>query len=196
MSLPQPSGRERFQELEESARRILAALGEDVEREGLKATPRRVARAWMDLTDGYDADIQALVRGALYEQAGNDPVIVRDIPFYSLCEHHLLPMFGRCHIGYVPSGRVIGLSKLPRIVDVFAHRLQLQERMTRELAEAVEDLTGATGVAVVMEARHLCVEMRGVEKAASETVTSCMLGSYLNDTQLRAEFMNLVQRVR
>jgi GTP cyclohydrolase I len=196
MSLPKPSGRPRYEELEELARGMLIALGEDPEREGLEATPRRVARAWMDLTDGYGADIHAVARGALYEHVGNDPVTVRDIPYYSICEHHLLPMFGRCHIGYLPSGRVIGLSKLPRIVDVFAHRLQLQERMTREIAEAVAEVVGARGVAVVMEARHLCMEMRGVEKGSSETVTSCMLGAYLTDTQLRAEFMNLVQRAR
>lgn len=196
MSLPEPSGRPSYKELEELARGMLTALGEDPEREGLEGTPRRVARAWMDLTDGYGADINALARGALYEHAGNDPVTVRDIPYYSICEHHLLPMFGRCHIGYVPSGRVIGLSKLPRIVDAFAHRLQLQERMTREIAEAVAEVVGARGVAVVVEARHLCMEMRGVEKGSSETVTSCLLGAYLSDAQLRGEFMNLVQRVR
>lgn len=189
MSLPEPAPKPSFKELEELSRRMLLALGEDPEREGLKGTPRRVARALLDLTEGYDTDIQALVRGAMYAHEGEDPVTVRDIPFYSLCEHHLLPMFGRCHIGYVPSGRVIGLSKLPRLVDAFAHRLQLQERMTREIAEAVEDLTAAKGVAVVMEARHLCVEMRGVEKSESETVTSCLLGAYRTDPQLRAEFM-------
>jgi len=194
MSLPQPSGRPRLEELEESARRILVALGEDPDREGLEATPRRVARSLLDLTDGYGADINVLARGALYAVEGNDPVTVRDIPFYSLCEHHLLPMFGRCHIGYVPSGRVVGLSKLPRIVDAFAHRLQLQERMTREIAEAIEELVEASGVAVVMEARHLCIEMRGVEKAESQTVTSCLLGAYRTDGQLRAEFMELARR--
>jgi len=194
MSLPQPSGRPRLEDLEESARRILVALGEDPDREGLEATPRRVARSLLDLTDGYGADINVLARGALYAVEGNDPVTVRDIPFYSLCEHHLLPMFGRCHIGYVPSGRVVGLSKLPRIVDAFAHRLQLQERMTREIAEAIEELVEASGVAVVMEARHLCIEMRGVEKAESQTVTSCLLGAYRTDGQLRAEFMELARR--
>ena len=193
MSLPVPKERPRFEELEELARRMLVALGEDPDREGLEATPRRVARAMLDLTEGYGIDIQAVVRGALYTHKGEDPVTVRDIPFYSLCEHHLLPMFGRAHIGYLPSGRVIGLSKLPRLVDAFAHRLQLQERMTREIAEAVEDLTGAKGVAVVMEARHLCVEMRGVEKPESETVTSCVLGAYRTDAQLRAEFMGFVR---
>ena len=194
MSLPEPKERPRFEELEELARRMLLAIGEDPEREGLEATPRRVARAMLDLTEGYGIDIQAVLRGALSPHRGEDPVTVRDIPFYSLCEHHLLPMFGRAHIGYLPSGRVIGLSKLPRLVDAFAHRLQLQERMTREIAEAVEDLTGAKGVAVVMEARHMCVEMRGVEKPESETVTSCVLGAYRTDAQLRAEFMGLVAR--
>ncbi len=155
MSFPQPSEELRVEALEESARQILLALGEDPEREGLAATPRRVARALLDLTE---------------------------------------PMFGRCHIGYVPSGVVIGLSKLPRIVDVFAHRLQLQERLTREVAEAVEKVVGAQGVAVVMEARHLCVEMRGVQKAESETVTSCLLGAYRTDGVLRAEFMELAGR--
>jgi len=194
LSFPQPSEELRVEALEESARQILLALGEDPEREGLAATPRRVARALLDLTDGYDTDIRSVVRGALYEHQGTEAVTVRDIPFYSLCEHHLLPMFGRCHIGYVPSGVVIGLSKLPRIVDVFAHRLQLQERLTREVAEAVEKVVGAQGVAVVMEARHLCVEMRGVQKAESETVTSCLLGAYRTDGVLRAEFMELVGR--
>jgi GTP cyclohydrolase IA len=194
VSLPQPSGELRVEALEESARQILLALGEDPDREGLAATPRRVARALLDLTDGYDTDIRSLVRGALYEHKGTEAVTVRDIPFYSLCEHHLLPMFGRCHIGYVPTGMVIGLSKLPRIVDAFSHRLQLQERMTREIAEAIEEAVKAQGVAVVMEARHLCVEMRGVEKAASETVTSCLLGAYRSDGQLRAEFMETVGR--
>jgi GTP cyclohydrolase I len=194
MSLPQPSRRPRLQELEDAARQILVALGEDPEREGLEATPRRVARSLLDLTDGYGVDIEALARGALYAHEGDDPVTIRDIPFYSLCEHHLLPMFGRCHIGYVPAGRVLGLSKLPRIVDVFAHRLQLQERMTREIAEAIQELVVAPGVAVLMEARHLCVEMRGVEKAESQTVTSCFLGTYRTDDRLRAEFMELAGR--
>lgn len=194
MSLPEPAPKPSFKELEELSRKMLLALGEDPMRAGLEGTPRRVARALLDLTEGYDTDIQALVRGALYAHEGEDPVTVRDIPFYSLCEHHLLPMFGRCHIGYVPSGRVIGLSKLPRLVDAFAHRLQLQERMTREIAEAVDDLTAAKGVAVVMEARHLCVEMRGVEKSESETVTSCLLGAYRTDPQLRAEFMGFTAK--
>src|SRR5690348_13861639 len=193
MSIPQRSSHHRLVELEEAARRILLALGEDADREGLEATPRRVARSLLDLTDGYGADVNALVRGALYEHAGDEPVTIRDIPFYSLCEHHLLPMFGRCHVSYLPAGRVIGLSKLPRIVDVFAHRLQLQERLTREIAESIEKAVGAQGVSVVMEARHLCVEMRGVQKAESETVTSCLLGAYCTDGVLRSEFMEIAR---
>lgn len=173
---------------------MLTAIGEDTGRDGLADTPRRVAESLTYLTDGYGVDPRSVVRGALYEHAGDEPVTVRNLPFYSLCEHHLLPMFGRCHIGYVPSGRVLGLSKLPRIVDAFAHRLQMQERMTSQIAEAIEQLVEARGVAVVVEARHLCVEMRGVEKAESQTVTSCMLGAYKSDGQLRAEFMELAGR--
>jgi GTP cyclohydrolase I len=137
---------------------------------------------------------RAVVRNALYEHEGDDLVAVRGIPFYSLCEHHLLPFFGRCHIGYLPAGKVIGLSKLPRLVDVFAHRLQLQERLTRDVAETVERILHARGVAVIMEARHMCVEMRGVEKHDSETVTSCLLGDFRGNAALRAEFMELARR--
>ena len=195
MSLPQPSDRPRIDELEEAARRILLALGEDLDREGLRETPRRIAKSLLDLTSGSDVDVYGLALGALYPHEGDEPVVVRDIAFYSLCEHHLLPFFGTCHIGYLPSGQVLGLSKLPRIVDAYSHRLQMQERLTREIAEVIEDLVDAKGVAVVMQARHLCMEMRGVEKGSSETVTSCMLGAYRTDAQLRAEFTNLVQRV-
>jgi GTP cyclohydrolase I len=188
VSLPEPL-RGRREELEAATRRILAAVGEDLEREGLVDTPRRVAESLADLTDGYGVDPQAVVRNALYEHEGDDMVLLRDIPFYSLCEHHLLPFFGRVHIGYVPAGRVIGLSKLPRLVDVYGHRLQLQERLTREIAESVERILKARGVAVVIEARHLCVEMRGVEKQAAETVTSCLLGDFRENAALRAEFL-------
>lgn len=183
----------RLDDLGEAATRLLTALGEDTAREGLADTPRRIAESLAYLTDGYGVDPRSVVRGALYAHAGDEPVTVRNIAFFSLCEHHLLPMFGRCHIGYVPNGRVIGLSKLPRLVNLFAHRLQLQERLTREIAEAVEGVLGSPGVAVVMEARHLCVEMRGVEKSESETVTSCMLGRYRSDAALRAEFMGVTK---
>jgi len=180
--------------LEDSVGRILEVLVADPGRAGLRGTPRRVARSLLDLTDGYGADIQAIVRGALYAHDGSDSVMVRDIPFYSLCEHHMLPMFGRCHVAYVPARQVIGISKLPRLVDVFAHRLQMQERMTREIAVAIEELTGATGVGVVTEARHLCVEMRGVQKSESVTVSSSLLGEYRTSESLRAELMSAVQR--
>jgi len=173
---------------------MLATLGEDPEREGLVDTPKRVAESLVYLTEGYGADPRQVVGSALYEHEGDDLVTVRDIPFYSLCEHHLLPFFGRCHVGYLPAGKVIGLSKLPRLVDVFAHRLQLQERLTRQIAEAIDRVLLPHGVAVVMEARHLCVEMRGVEKADSDTVTSCLLGGFREDAALLAEFMDLTRR--
>ena len=191
MSLAEPLRGLPLEELEESTRRILLAIGEDPAREGLADTPRRVAESLSYLTEGYGVDPRAVVRNALYDHAGDDLVAVRSIPFYSLCEHHLLPFFGRCHIGYLPTGKVIGLSKLPRLVDVYAHRLQLQERLTREIAESIEHILKARGVAVVMEARHLCVEMRGVEKLDSDTVTSCLLGDFRTNPTLRSEFLEL-----
>jgi GTP cyclohydrolase IA len=194
MSIAQPARGLPVEELETLARQMLATLGEDPEREGLVDTPKRVAESLVYLTEGYGADPRQVVGSALYEHEGDDLVTVRDIPFYSLCEHHLLPFFGRCHVGYLPAGKVIGLSKLPRLVDVFAHRLQLQERLTRQIAEAIDRVLLPRGVAVVMEARHLCVEMRGVEKADSDTVTSCLLGGFREDAALRAEFMDLTRR--
>jgi GTP cyclohydrolase I len=192
MSLAQPLDDKRQAELEHAVSMLLKALGVNTNREGLLDTPRRVAESLTYLTEGYGVDPRSIVRGALYAHPGDDPVTVRNIPFFSLCEHHLLPFFGRCHIGYLPNGRVIGLSKLPRLVNLYAHRLQLQERLTREVAEAIEEILDASGVAVVMEARHLCVEMRGVEKAESETVTSCMLGQY-RSASLRSEFLDLIR---
>ncbi|MGH7911058.1 MAG: GTP cyclohydrolase I FolE [Candidatus Dormibacteraceae bacterium] len=180
-------------ELEDATLRLLLAIGEDPEREGLVHTPRRVAESVRHLTDGYGTDPTRVVNGALFRYEGDDPVVLRDVPFYSLCEHHLLPFFGRCHMAYMPAGQVIGLSKLPRLVEVFAHRLQLQERLTRQVAEAIRDAVRPTGVAVVMEARHLCVEMRGVEKAESDTVTSCLLGDFRRNATLRAEFFELIR---
>ena len=194
MSIAQPARGLPLEELETLARQMLATLGEDPEREGLVDTPKRVAESLVYLTEGYGADPRQVVGSALYEHEGDDLVTVRDIPFYSLCEHHLLPFFGRCHVGYLPAGKVIGLSKLPRLVDVFAHRLQLQERLTRQIAEAIDRVLRPRGVAVVMEARHLCVEMRGVEKVDSDTVTSCLLGGFREDAALRAEFMDLTRR--
>jgi GTP cyclohydrolase IA len=172
--------------------RLLRELGEDPEREGLVETPERVARSLRFLTEGYTLDARDAIGDALFEQDYDEIVIVRDIPFYSLCEHHLLPFFGTADVAYAPAGRVVGLSKIPRLVDVYAHRLQLQERMTREVAEGLQEVTRPAGVAVVLEARHLCMEMRGVEKAG-QTVTSCMLGCFREDARSRAELLQLIR---
>jgi len=194
MSAAQPDRSLPLEELAAITRRMLVALGEDPDREGLVDTPARVAESLTYLTEGYGVDPRQVVGSALYEHEGDDLVTVRNIPFYSLCEHHVLPFFGRCHIGYLPAGKVIGLSKLPRLVDVFAHRLQIQERLTRQIAEAVQRVLQPGGVAVVMEARHLCVEMRGVEKADSDNVTSCLIGGFRENAALRAEFLELIRR--
>ena len=171
---------------------LLGELGENPQRPGLVDTPERVARSLRHLTEGYLMDVRAEVGDALFEQDYDEMVLVRDIPFYSLCEHHMLPFMGSAHVAYVPRGKVLGLSKIPRLVDVFAHRLQLQERMTREIAEALVDVTQPKGVGVVLEARHLCMEMRGVEKGG-HTVTSCMLGCFRSDARSRAEFLQLIR---
>jgi GTP cyclohydrolase I len=173
--------------------RLLREIGEDPTREGLVDTPDRVARSLRHLTDGYAMDAADAIGDALFEQDYDEIVVVKDIPFYSLCEHHVLPFFGVAHIAYAPLGRVVGLSKIPRLVDVYAHRLQLQERMTRQIAEGLESVTRPGGVAVVLEARHLCMEMRGVERPG-ETVTSCMLGCFRDDARTRAEFLQLIRR--
>jgi GTP cyclohydrolase IA len=174
-------------------RQLLVELGEDVEREGLVDTPERVAVSLRDLTDGYGKEAEDVIGEALFDQKYDEMVLVKDIQFYSLCEHHLLPFFGVCHVAYVPRGKVVGLSKLPRVVDVYAHRLQLQERLTREIAEALQTALDPIGVAVVIEARHLCMEMRGVEKPGSDTVTSSMLGAFKDDPRTRAEFLELIR---
>jgi len=173
---------------------MLAELGEDPAREGLRETPARVTRALRELTDGYDAEISEVVAGAVFEQEYDEMVLVKDIPFYSLCEHHVLPFFGAVHVGYLPKGRVIGLSKIPRLVTMFAHRLQLQERMTKQIAEAISGALEPRGVGVVVEARHLCMEMRGVKKSGGQLITSCMLGTFRRDARTRAEFLDLVRR--
>jgi len=172
---------------------VLREIGEDPEREGLVETPERVARSLRFLTEGYGMDARDAIGDALFEQDYDEIVIVRDIPFYSLCEHHMLPFFGVAHVAYAPQGRVVGLSKIPRLVNVYAHRLQLQERLTRQIAEGLQEVTRPGGVAVVMEARHLCMEMRGVEKAG-QTVTSCMLGCFRDDARSRAELLQLIRR--
>jgi GTP cyclohydrolase I len=172
--------------------RLLRELGEDPDRAGLVETPRRVASSLRFLTDGYGMDARDAVGDALFEEDYDEMVVVRDVSFYSLCEHHLLPFFGVAHIAYAPQGRVVGLSKIPRLVDVYAHRLQLQERLTRQVAEGLVEVARPGGVAVVVEARHLCMEMRGVEKAG-QTVTSCMLGCFRDDARTRAEFLQLIR---
>jgi len=174
--------------------RLVEELGEDPTREGLADTPRRVAESLRFLTEGYGQDPAAIVGDALFDEPYDDMVVVRDVNFFSLCEHHLLPFFGRAQVAYLPRGKVVGLSKVPRIVDAFAHRLQLQERMTRQIAEALNEVLEPNGVAVVVEARHLCMEMRGVEKHEAETVTSCMLGAFRDDRRTRAEFLDLINR--
>ena len=172
---------------------LLAELGEDPERQGLKATPARVSRALRELTDGYDVAVEDVIAGAVFDQDYDEMVLVKDIPFYSLCEHHMLPFFGTCHVGYLPKGKVVGLSKIPRLVGVFAHRLQLQERMTNEIAQALNEAVAPRGVGVVVEARHLCMEMRGVQKTGGHMITSCMLGTFRRDARTRGEFLDLVK---
>lgn len=169
-------------------------LGEDPTREGLVRTPKRVETALSFLTAGYRADVDKVLNGALFTVDYNEMVIVRDIDFYSLCEHHLLPFFGRCHVAYIPNGRVIGLSKIPRLVDIFARRLQLQERMTNQIAETIREKIDPTGVAVVCEGTHLCMAMRGVEKQNSYTITSAMLGAFRDNARTRMEFLELLKQ--
>jgi len=188
-----PATGERGSRLAELVRELLVDLGEDPGRPGLVDTPERVRRSLVFLTQGYEQDVREVVGDAIFEQAYDEMVVVRDIELYSLCEHHLLPFFGRCHIAYLPNGRILGLSKLPRIVDVFARRLQVQERLTTQIAQALQELLAPMGVAVVIDASHLCMMMRGVEKQNSRTVTSCMLGRFKTDPKTRAEFMSLVQ---
>lgn len=173
-------------------RAVLAALGEDPEREGLLRTPERSERAWRDLTKGYRADISKIVNGALFDVNYDEVVIVRDIEFYSLCEHHLLPFFGKIHVAYLPDKKVIGLSKIPRIVDVFARRFQIQERMTQQIAETIQELVKPRGVGVICEARHFCMMMRGVEKQHSGTTTSAMLGAFRDNKETRNELLSLI----
>ena len=179
--------------MQELVRNLLAALGEDPEREGLVNTPKRVEKALRFLTSGYDADIDEVLNNALFSVDYSEMVIVRDIDFYSLCEHHLLPFFGKCHVAYLPSTKVIGLSKLPRLVDVFSRRLQVQERMTSQIAEVISEKIAPLGVAVVVEATHMCMSMRGVQKQNSFAVTSSMLGAFRSDARTRMEFLELIK---
>ncbi len=179
--------------LEEPLQVIIRQLGEDPAREGLLKTPRRVARSLRFLTSGYHQDVDKVLSGALYSVAYDEMVIVRDIEIFSLCEHHLLPFFGRCHVAYIPRDKVIGLSKVPRLVDIFARRLQVQERLTHQIAETVMEKINPMGVGVVIEAKHLCMIMRGVEKQNSVAVTSAMLGVFRDVRETREEFLSLVR---
>src|SRR5499427_8670387 len=179
--------------MQELIRKLLSELGEDPDREGLLNTPKRVAKAYDFLTSGYRANVEQVLNNALFTVDYNEMVIVKDVDFYSLCEHHLLPFFGKCHVAYIPSNKVIGLSKVPRIVDVFARRLQVQERLTSQIADTIRDKIAPLGVAVVMEATHLCMSMRGVEKQNSFAVTSAMLGAFRDNARTRMEFLELVK---
>ena len=172
---------------------LLAEIGEDAERDGLVRTPERVAKSLEFLTSGYSQDIEAVLNGALFSVDYSEMVIVKDIDFYSLCEHHLLPFFGKCHIAYVPRDRVVGLSKIPRLVDVFSRRLQIQERLTNQIAQIIEETLTPLGVGVVVEASHLCMLMRGVEKQNSFALTSAMLGAFRDDARTRMEFLELLK---
>jgi GTP cyclohydrolase I len=180
--------------MQEIIRQLLAELGEDPTREGLLDTPKRVEKSLKFLTSGYDADVDAVLNNALFTVDYNEMVIVKDIDFYSLCEHHLLPFFGKCHVAYIPHGKVIGLSKIPRLVDIYARRLQIQERMTNQIAAIIGQKIAPMGVAVVMEAAHLCMSMRGVEKQNSVAVTSAMVGVFREDARTRGEFLELIKR--
>lgn len=173
---------------------ILSELGEKPDREGLVKTPARVAKALRELTAGYKADTDAIINGAFYKVTGNDMVTVTGINFYSMCEHHMLPFTGRAHIAYIPNGRIVGLSKIPRLVRAFSSRLQVQERLTRQLAEIIQEKLDPLGVAVVIEARHMCVEMRGARSEQANCVTSTFLGSFHTDEALRREFISLLRR--
>jgi GTP cyclohydrolase IA len=179
---------------QELHREILTRLGEDLSRDGLTLTPQRIEKAQAYLTQGYHEDAASILQGALFDVDYDEMVIVKDIEMFSLCEHHMLPFFGKVHIAYIPNGKVVGLSKLPRLVDVFARRLQVQERLTRQIADALQSAIHPQGVAVVVEARHLCMMMRGVEKQHSSTITSAMLGAFREQPQTREEFLSLVHK--
>lgn len=182
--------------MEERLREIIEMLGEDPRRQGLERTPRRVARSLRFLTSGYQQDLDEVLNGAMFDVTYDEMVIVRDIEIFSLCEHHLLPFFGRCHVAYIPNKKVIGLSKIPRLVDVFARRLQIQERLTQQIAETLMEKINPRGIGVIIEARHLCMIMRGVEKQNSVAITSHMLGVFREEQRTRDEFLTLVRESR
>lgn len=178
--------------MEEHFRQIIRSTGEDLEREGLVDTPQRAAAAFEYLTRGYSQTVEQVVGRGVFKSDTDEMVVVKNIELYSLCEHHMLPFLGKCHVGYLPDGKILGLSKVARIVDLFARRLQIQEELTRQVANSIQELLGASGVGVVIEARHLCMMMRGVEKQNSEMTTSCMLGEFRSNGQTRSEFLSLI----
>ncbi len=180
--------------MEENFAQIITGIGEDLTREGLIDTPKRAAKAFKFLNNGYEKTLEEVLNGAIFTADSEDMVIVKDIELYSLCEHHLLPFIGKCHVGYLPDGKVLGLSKIARVVDMYARRLQIQEKLTKQIADAIEEATGARGVAVVIEAKHLCMMMRGVEKQNSVMTTSSMKGIFRKEMSTRAEFLTLISR--
>ncbi len=179
--------------MEEQFRAIIEAIGENPERDGLLKTPQRAAKAMEFLTQGYEQDLSEIVNEAIFASENDEMVIVRDIELYSMCEHHMLPFIGKCHVAYLPAGRVIGLSKIPRIVDMYSRRLQIQENLTKQIGDSIQEVTQAKGVAVVIEAKHLCAMMRGVEKQNSSMITSMMLGRFRDDPRTRQELLSLLR---
>ena len=183
---------EKIDHIEKLTKDLLKTIGEDPEREGLLKTPKRVGKAWEYFSQGYWENLDDIINEAVFHEDCSEIVVVRDIEFFSMCEHHMIPFFGRAHVGYLPNGKVIGLSKIPRIVDLFSRRLQLQERLTSQVANTVQDILDPIGVAVVMEGRHLCMQMRGVEKQNSYASTSAMLGQFRKSAETRAEFLSII----
>ena len=184
---------DKMKNIESLTQSLLKELGEDPEREGLIKTPSRVAKAWEYLSKGYNQNVEKLINNAIFSENYDQMVVVKDIEFYSMCEHHLLPFFGHAHIAYIPNGKIIGLSKIPRLVDMFARRLQVQERMTQEIANSLNDALNPSGVAIIIEAQHMCMQMRGVEKKKSYMSTSSMVGIFRSDNKTRKEFLDLIK---
>ena len=180
--------------IEKITKQLLIEIGEDPNREGLIKTPYRVSKAWEFFSKGYKENLDIIINGAIFNEDARDMVIVRDIEFFSLCEHHLIPFFGKAHVGYIPNGKVIGLSKIPRIIDMFSRRLQVQERLTHQIADAINSVLNPKGVSVVMEGRHMCMQMRGVEKQNSFTSTSAMFGQFKKSAETRSEFLDIISR--
>ncbi len=193
LSLAEPVSVEKSESIADLVRRMIQLIGEDPDRDGLRHTPERFEKALRYLTSGYHQDPEKLLNGAMFSVCYDQMVLVKDIEIYSLCEHHMLPFFGKCHVAYIPDKKVVGLSKIPRLVNMYARRLQIQERLTNQIASAIQQKISPLGVGVVIEARHLCMVMRGVEKQNSQTVTSAMLGSFRDNVQTREEFLSLIR---